>query len=95
MTGVNGDYYLNVDTGDLYQKITGSWSLIGSLKGPAGSAVTSMWEADVNGALMPSNGTFYAPAGAWIRDSLGALMPSPGYDDSLWALDANGDVIPA
>lgn len=36
MTGVNGDFYLDIDTGNLYQKITGSWTLQMCLKGEKG-----------------------------------------------------------
>lgn len=35
--GDNGDEYLNISTGDLYIKETGSWSLKTNLKGPVGS----------------------------------------------------------
>lgn len=35
-TGVNGDYYLNKTNGDYYLKISGSWSVQGNLRGPAG-----------------------------------------------------------
>lgn len=34
--GVNGDYYLETPSGDLYQKQAGSWVLVMSLVGPAG-----------------------------------------------------------
>jgi hypothetical protein len=36
MTGANGDYYLDVDSGDVYQKASGAWSLIGNIRGPVG-----------------------------------------------------------
>lgn len=35
--GVDGDYFLQVDNGDIYKKVLGSWSRIGNLKGKNGS----------------------------------------------------------
>ena len=57
MTGVNGDYYLDVDTGDVYLKGSGSWSLIGNLKGPAGGGGLKEIEIDF-GTLPLAEGTF-------------------------------------
>jgi hypothetical protein len=34
--GDENDYYLDIDTGDVYQKGLSSWSLIGNIQGPAG-----------------------------------------------------------
>lgn len=36
MAGVNGDYYLNTTTGNIFQKVSGTWVLIGNIKGPIG-----------------------------------------------------------
>ncbi len=41
--GTDGDYYLDVDLGDVYQKSAGAWGLIGNLKGPAGSGASN-WQ---------------------------------------------------
>lgn len=49
-TGVNGDMYLNTSTSDVYQKSAGSWSLIGNIKGTAGST-------GATGAGVPIGGT--------------------------------------
>jgi len=35
---VNGDAYLNTQTGDLWQFASGTWTMVGSLLGPAGAA---------------------------------------------------------
>lgn len=40
MTGVDGDFYLDNDTGDIYQKISGSWVLQMNIKGPKGDPGT-------------------------------------------------------
>jgi len=34
--GLDGDYYLNVDNGDVYERISGTYSLVANIKGPAG-----------------------------------------------------------
>ena len=36
-TGSNGDFYLNVTNGDVYEKAGGSWSSVGNIKGPTGT----------------------------------------------------------
>lgn len=36
MAGVDGDYYLNTTSGDVFQKQSGSWVKIGNLKGVKG-----------------------------------------------------------
>lgn len=35
--GLNNETYLNAATGDLFKKISGAWSYLGSLKGPQGN----------------------------------------------------------
>jgi hypothetical protein len=35
-TGINGDYYLNTTNGDVYRKSSGTWSVVGNIKGPQG-----------------------------------------------------------
>jgi hypothetical protein len=34
--GVDGDYYLDVDTGDVYNKTGGLWAIVGNIQGPQG-----------------------------------------------------------
>lgn len=34
--GINGDYYLDTDTGDIYKKAAGAYSSVGNLTGPIG-----------------------------------------------------------
>ena len=36
-TGIDGDYFFNSLNGDVYQKVTGAWVLIGNLMGPTGA----------------------------------------------------------
>jgi hypothetical protein len=35
--GVNGDYYLDTATGDVYKKAAGTYSVVGNIKGPTGA----------------------------------------------------------
>lgn len=37
-TGVDGDYYLNTSSGDVFSRSAGSWLLIGNIAGPVGPA---------------------------------------------------------
>jgi hypothetical protein len=37
MTGIDGDYYLNTVSGEMFQKQNGSWVSIGTLMGPQGA----------------------------------------------------------
>jgi len=59
-SGVNGDYYLNTATGDVYTKASGSWgSPVANIRGPAGTngstgAAGSTW---YSGSGAPSSGT--------------------------------------
>lgn len=39
-TGVDGDYYLDTDTGDVFRKSSGAWSKVGNIKGPQGDPGT-------------------------------------------------------
>lgn len=39
MTGINGDYYLNTTTGNVFQKVSETWVLVGNIKGPIGSGL--------------------------------------------------------
>lgn len=36
-TGLDGDYYLDSETGDVYNKVSNTWSKVANLKGPEGS----------------------------------------------------------
>jgi hypothetical protein len=38
MSSKDGDYYLNSTTGDVYQKVSGTWVKKGNIKGPKGDA---------------------------------------------------------
>jgi len=48
--GVNGDFYLNTISYDISNKISGSWTVIGNIKGTTGAGgngiVTYLWESE-------------------------------------------------
>ena len=54
--GVNGDYYLDTDTGDLYLKSNGTYTLVVHLKGTQGDPGLP-GVAPLNGSGAPSNST--------------------------------------
>lgn len=39
--GVNGDYYLENSSGDVYHKVAGVWGVVANIKGPTGASGTS------------------------------------------------------
>ena len=60
-TGANGDYYLNIATGDVYTKSSGSWgSAIANLKGATGTTGA----AGATGAAGTAGSTWYSGSGA-------------------------------
>jgi len=54
--GINGDYYLDDATGDVYLKATGTYSVVANIKGPAGAPGPS-------GTTIASGGACIAQAG--------------------------------
>lgn len=58
-TGVNGDYYLDTATGDVYKKASGSYSVVGNIKGPTGAtgATGSTGATGATGAAGPNTVT--------------------------------------
>jgi hypothetical protein len=48
-TGVDDDIYLNTDNYDLYQKVIGTWTLIGNIKGPQGPAGGGLGQVPTGG----------------------------------------------
>lgn len=45
--GIDGDYYLKTDTGDVYLKSSGSWSIVANIKGPAGGGGGDLTQVNV------------------------------------------------
>ena len=63
-TGANGDYYLNTANGDVYQKVSGSWTSVGNIKGGTGAAGAdgSKWSSGT--ALSGTSGSITGFAGS-------------------------------
>lgn len=60
-TGSNGDYYLDTDSGDVYEKASGTYSVVANLEGPTGPAGAT-GSTGATGATGPTGPT--GPAGA-------------------------------
>ena len=76
-TGTDGDYYLRTLNGDVYKKASGLWSVVGNIKGAAGTAGSRWYSnpgapsagtgADTDFYLNTTNGDVYQKsAGAWL-----------------------------
>ena len=78
--GVNGDYYLEDVSGDLYKKSSGTYSVVANLLGPAGAAGTP-----------GANGTNGA-AGTVLRNGTGVPSNALGVNGDYYLDDATGDV---
>ena len=69
--GVDGDIYINTENGDLWQKASGSWSLLGNITGPAGAdgadgadgeqgpAGISGYEVVTKNVILPAGATWW------------------------------------
>lgn len=106
-TGVNGDFYLDTNNGDVYQKVAGAWTGIANLTGPAGATGTAAnrWYQGSGGpaAGLGNNDDFYyntandeisfKAGGVWnvIADITGAAGPA-GADGADGADGLNGSV---
>lgn len=74
--GVDGDLAIDTTTGDIYEKITGTWTLQGNIKGPQGPAGGTTWHtvtgtpssglgADGDYAVNENEEIFRKATGAW------------------------------
>lgn len=65
-TGVNGDFYLNTTTSDVYKKTSGAWAVVVNIKGPTGATgaagtngATWLSGSGVPASATGANGDFY------------------------------------
>ncbi|MEI7608952.1 MAG: LamG domain-containing protein [Rhodospirillaceae bacterium] len=95
-TGINGDYYLNITTGDVYTKSSGSWgSAIANLKGAAGAtgATGPAGSTGATGATGAAGTTGAAGAnGAVWYSGSGAPSSGTGANGDYYLNIATGDV---
>jgi len=85
-TGVNGDFYLDDATGDVYQKSTGSWGIVANILGPQGDTGPAGADGE-DGAPgtpgstgptgpAPAGQIFLSAAGMWPRATNGCSDPT-------------------
>ena len=53
----DGDYYLSTTNGDVYQQVSGSWSLVGCIMGPQGTAGTNGTNGANGNTVLSGSGT--------------------------------------
>ena len=85
--GIDGDYYLNTTTGDIYVRSGGAYAKIGNIQGPAGSLLNRI-----------INGRFYLGFAPWVTTgtnvpTLGATGSSPNSGCALQFADQSTIVI--
>jgi len=75
-TGINGDYYLNDDNGDIYHKVSGSWgSPTGNIEGPTGSGAGVAAGGSAGQLLVKLSGADYDTG--WIEPPGLILLDQP------------------
>src|SRR5215203_4784036 len=84
--GINGDYYLDTDNGNVYRKAAGSYTLVTNIKGPAGTAGAA-GAPGTNG----TNGIDGAPGSVW-RAGSGAPSGGLGINGDFYLDNVTGDV---
>lgn len=78
--GIDGDYYLDDATGDVYLKGAGAYAVVANIKGATGAT-----------GAAGSAGSAGAPGSVW-RDGAGAPSSGLGIDGDYYLNDSNGDV---
>ena len=71
-TGLNGDYYLRTANGDVYEKSSGVWSIIGNIIGPQGI----QGETGPIGPIGPMNQTVGPEGPQGIQGETGPIGPT-------------------
>jgi hypothetical protein len=100
--GIDGDYYLKTDTGDIYKRVTGAWnSPISNIKGANGSATVAIGTTTTltsgSSATLTNSGTstaailnFGIPRGAdGTNGSTGLTGPKGLNSRGVWAAGTN------
>ena len=84
-TGANGDYYLNTANGAVYNKASGSWSVIANITGPAGGSVATQTYSC--GRLTAQNGV---PVPTADQTAVSTLYFTPYNGNVLTVLNGSG-----
>ena len=96
--GNNGDSYLNITTGDIYNKTGGQWQKIGELKGPKGEKGDKgdAGVAGKDGDLYYDKGTgqlYYKDNGVWVPLNLKGQKGDTGAQGPKGDTGASGKLI--
>ena len=83
--GGNGDYYLNTANGAVYNKASGSWSVIANITGPAGGSVATQTYSC--GRLTAQNGV---PVPTADQTAVSTLYFTPYNGNVLTVLNGSG-----
>ncbi len=83
-SGKNGDWYINIGSGDIYKKVSGSWVFQLNIVGATGAGITlkGNWDISTNYTKADGvtyNGSFYISE----RANIGVI---PGTSDDDWTL---------
>jgi hypothetical protein len=81
-TGIDGDWYLNNATGDIWEKVSGAWVSRGNLRGPAGPTGSTGAPGSATDGLAPSA----SPATVQVVPGLGTLHV-------FWSAITNADPV--
>lgn len=70
--GKDGDFYINIDTFDIFLKGEGNWSKIGNITGGKGESAYEIY--------IKYNPEYEGGEEQWIEDLVGGLLPVPTYN---------------
>lgn len=90
-TGANNDVYINTSNGDLYKKISGTWTYQTNIKGPTGATGATGPQGDP-GATGATGATGPAGPGVPTGGTTGQVLKKNSNTnfDTVWATDLTG-----
>lgn len=99
--GLDGDFYIRTSNGDLYEKSSGSWSVVGNITGPVnvldiGTVTTlgpeALATASITGTSPDQDVNLGIPRGARFFRGSGAPSGGTGTDGDYYIRTSNGDL---
>ena len=79
-TGVDGDYYLRTSNGDVYKKASGTYSVVGNIKGATGATGTAGADgADAADVVMPWSPVDYMSKNESVGNGSGSVSTGIGF----------------
>jgi hypothetical protein len=87
LSSKDGDYYLNSTTGDVYQKVSGTWIKVGNIRGPKGDTGLGLYISH-NAPAQPYAGMLWIQAQTiYLRDDSNTvwyqIYPTVGYTGNI------------